>query len=173
MKLLRGTLQPSGCRVSSLIDPEDLDLLRFEDTGEIPEGLDFAIWWKGVWCEGRCYASFSGRSFVTYDDAQRVQLCAGMQTRRPNYVLEPEYLLELARTYARELGYTSTQAPVIVEVNTTIEAGESTEVAILTENGQPLIAIAISLSSNGDIRLLASDESFLATPTLDPEDLPG
>ena len=169
MKLLRGDLQPSGYRVSLLVDPEDLDLLRFEDTGEIPEGLDFAIWWKGVWCEGRCYASFPGRTFVTYGDARRLPLCAGMQTRRPNYVLEPERLLELASTYARELGYTVTQPGVIVGVNTTIEAGESTEVAIPPENGQPPMAITINLHSNGDIRLLASDESFLTMPPFDPE----
>jgi hypothetical protein len=43
MKLLRGTLHPSGYRVSRLVDPEDLDLLHFEDTGEMPAGLDFAI----------------------------------------------------------------------------------------------------------------------------------
>lgn len=173
MKLLRETLQPSGYRVSRLVDPEDLDLLRFEDTGELPEGLDFAIRWKGVWHEGRCYASFLGRIFVTYGNAQRVPLCAGMQTRRSNYVLEPERLLDLASTYACELGYTSTQPSVIVDVNTTIEAGESTEVAIPTENGQPPVVITISLHSTGDIRLLASDESFLATPSFDPEDLPG
>jgi hypothetical protein len=173
MKLLRGTLRSSGYRVSCLVDPEDLDLLRFEDTGEIPEGLDFALLWKGVWREGRCYASFAGRTFVTYGDAQRLSLRAGMQTRRPNYVLEPECLLELASTYARELGYTSTRPGEIVDVNTTIEAGESAEVAIPTENGQPSVVIIISLYSNGDIRLLASDELFLATPPFNPEDLLG
>lgn len=164
MRLLRGTLQPSGCRVSSLVDPEDLDLLRFEDTGEMPEGLDFAIWWKGAWHEGRCYDSFPGRTFVTYGGAQRVPLCAGMQTRRPNYLLELERLLELASTYAREWGYTATQPGIIVEGNTTIEAGESTEVAIPTRNGQPPVVITISFHSNGDIRLLTSDEAFLTTP---------
>ncbi len=173
MKLLRGTLQPSGYRVSRLVDPEDLDLLRFEGTGELPEGLDFAIWWKGAWREGRCYASLPGRTFVTYGDAQRLLLRAGMQTRRPNYVLEAERLLDLASTYARELGYTSTQPGEIVDVNTTIEAGESTEVAIPTENGQPPLVITISLHSNGDIRLLASSETFLAIPPFDPEDLLG
>ena len=173
MKLLRGNLQPSGYRVSRLVDPEDLDLLCFEDTGEMPEGLDFAILWEGVWREGRCYASFPGRTFVTYGDAQRVPLCAGMQTRRPNYLLELERLLEQAFTYARELGYTTTQPGAIVGGNMTIEAGESTEVAIPIENGQPPLAITISLHSNGDIRLLASSESFLATPPFDPEDLPG
>src|SRR3989442_6857461 len=121
MKLLQGTLQPSGYRVSCLIDPEDLDLLRFEDTGEMPEGLDFALLWNGVWREGRCYASFSGRTFVTYGDAQRLPLHTGMQTRRSNYALEPEHLLELPDTYARELGHTSTQPGEIGDLNTTIE----------------------------------------------------
>jgi hypothetical protein len=96
-----------------------------------------------------------------------------MQTRRPNYVLEPERLLELANTYASELGYTATQPGEIVDVNTTIEAGESTEVAIPTENGQSPVVITISLHSNGDIRLLTSNETFLATPPFDPEDIPG
>lgn len=173
MKLLQGTLRPAGYRLSRLVDPEDLDLLRFEDTGEIPEGLDFAVWWKGAWCEGRCYASFPGRTFVTYGGAQRVTLRAGMQTRRPNYVLEPERLLELASTYARELGYILMQPGVIGGIDTTIEAGESAEVAIPLENGQPPVAITISLYSNGDIRLLAPSESFLTTPPFDPEDLPG
>jgi len=173
MKLLRETLQPSGDRLSCLVDPEDLDLLRFEDTGEIPEGLDFALLWEGLWREGRCYASFAGRTFVTYGNAQRLPLRAGVQTRRPNYVLEPEYLLELASTYVRELGYTSTSPGEIAAVNTTIEVGESTEVAILTEGGQPPIVITISLHSNGDIRLLSSNETFLATPPYDPGDIPG
>ena len=164
MKLLRGTLQPSGYRVGRLVDPEDLDLLHFEDTGEMPEGLDFAILWNGVWREGRCYASFLGRTFVTYGEAQRLPMRAGMQTQRPNYALEPERLLELASTYARELGYTSTQPGEIVDLNTTIEAGESTEVAIPTVNGQSPVVITISLHSNGDIRLLTSSESFLTTP---------
>jgi len=164
MKLLRGTLQPSGYRVSRLVDPEDLDLLRFEDTGEIPEGLDFALLWKGVWRDGRCFASFAGRTFVTYGDAQRLPLRVGMQTRRPNYELETERLLELASTYVRELGYTCTQPGEIVDVNTTIEVGESVEVTIPTENGQPSVVITISLHSNGDIRLISSDETFLTIP---------
>lgn len=169
MKLLRGMLQPSGYRVSRLVDPEDLDLLRFEDTGELPEGLDFAIWWKGVWREGRCYASFPGRTFVTYGDAHRLTLQPGTQSRRPNYVLELEHLLELASAYACELGYTSTQPGVIVDMNMTIEVGESTNIAIPTENGQPPVVITISLRSNGDIRLLSSDESFLAKPSIRSE----
>src|SRR5712692_4407531 len=115
MKLLQGTLRPSGYQVSRLVDPEDLDLLRFEDTGEMPEGLDFAILWEGVWREGRCYASFPGRTFVTYGDTQHLPLRPGMQTRRPNYVLEPERLLELASAYACQLGYISTQPGEIVD----------------------------------------------------------
>lgn len=173
MKLLRGTLQPSGYRLSCLVDPEDLDLLRFEDTGEILEGLDFALLWEGIWREGHCYDSFLGRTFVTYGDAQHLPLHAGMQTRRPNYVLQPERLLELASTYARELGYTWTPPGEIVGVNMTIEVGEITEVALSTEDGQPPVVITISLHSNGDIRLLSSNESFLTTPPYDSEDIPG
>jgi len=171
MKLLRGTLQPSGYRLSCLVDPEDLDLLRFEDTSEILEGLDFALLWEGIWREGHCYDSFLGRTFVTYGDAQHLPLHAGMQTRRLNYVLQPEHLLELASAYACDLGYTSTQPGEIVDVNTIIEVGESIEVAIPMENGQPPVVITISLHSNGDIRLLASNETFLATPPSDPEDI--
>jgi hypothetical protein len=114
-----------------------------------------------------------GRTFVTYDDALRVPLCAGMQTRRPNYLLELERLLEQALTYARELGYTATQPGMIVDGNTTIEAGESTEVVMPTENGQQSVVITISLYGNGDIRLFASSESFLATPPFDLKDLLG
>lgn len=172
MKILQGTLQPSGYRLSRLVDPEDLDLLRFEDTGEIPEGLDFAIWWKGVWHEGRCYGSFAGRTFVTFGDAQHLQLHAGMRTRRSNYLLKTEHLLELASSYARERGYTCPQPGEFVDATTTIEVGEYIEVAIATEDGQPPLVITMNLFSNGDIRLLASDESFLATPPFDPEDLP-
>ncbi len=58
MKLLRGAVQASGYRVVHLVDPEDLGLLHFEETGEIPKGLDFAILWNGVWREGRCYGSY-------------------------------------------------------------------------------------------------------------------
>ena len=121
MKLLRGTLQLSGHRVRRLANPEDLDLLHFEDIGEMPEGLDFAILWKCVWREGR------------YVDAQRLLPRAGMQTPGPDYALEPKRLLELAITYARELGYTSTEPGEIVDLNTIIEARESMEVAIPTE----------------------------------------
>ncbi len=38
MKILQGTVQASGYWHTRLVDPEDLDLLRFEETGELPEG---------------------------------------------------------------------------------------------------------------------------------------
>jgi len=41
-----------------MIDPEDMGLLRFQETGEAPEGMDFAVQWNGTWREGRYYASF-------------------------------------------------------------------------------------------------------------------
>ena len=43
MKLQQGAAQASGHWILHLVDPEDLDLLRFEETGEMPEGMDFAV----------------------------------------------------------------------------------------------------------------------------------
>ncbi len=57
MKILRGAAQVLGYQIVHLVDPEDSGILRFEETGEIPEGMDFAVRWKGVWREGRCYDS--------------------------------------------------------------------------------------------------------------------
>src|SRR5260221_9708348 len=57
MKILQGVAQASGYWTTRLVDPEDLDLLRFEETGELPEGYDFAVLWDGEWREGRCYNS--------------------------------------------------------------------------------------------------------------------
>lgn len=173
MKLLQGTLKPSGYLFSRLVDPEDLDLLRFEDTGELADGLDFALWWQDGWREGRCYSSIAGRTFVTYGDAQRLPISPGMHTRRSNYVLEHEQLLELASTYACERGYTSTQPGHIVGESTAIAVGENADVAFPTEDGQPPVVITIRLRSNGDIHLLSSTEEFLVTPPFDPENLFG
>ncbi|SRR5579875_1105116 len=170
MKLLRGESQASEYRVVHLVDPEDLDLLRFEETGEVPDGLDFAILWNSVWREGRCYNLASGRTFVTYGDAQRLPLRAGMQARIPHYTLGPDRLLELASAYARELGYIPLRECIIVGAAPTIAAGESTDVAIPVENDdRPPVIITISLFSNGDIRLLADTEVFLTTPPPDSE----
>ncbi|MHB8595793.1 MAG: hypothetical protein ACYDER_03170 [Ktedonobacteraceae bacterium] len=173
MKLLQGTLKLSGYLFSRLVDPEDLDLLRFEDTGELADGLDFALWWQDGWREGRCYSSIAGRTFVTYGDAQRLPLSPGMHTRRSNYVLEHEQLLELADTYASELGYTDRQPGHIVGENTAIAVGENADVTFPMEDGQPPVVITISLHSNGDIRLLSSNEAFLGAPPQDPEVIPG
>lgn len=170
MKLLQGTLKPSGYLFSRLVDPEDLDLLRFEDTGELADGLDFAIWWQDGWRKGRCYSSIARRTFVTYGDTQRLPLSPGMHTRRSNYVLEHEQLLELASAYAHELGCTYTQHGHIVGENAGIAVGENADVAFPTEDGQPPAVITIRLRSNGDIHLLSSNEEFLTTPSYDWED---
>jgi hypothetical protein len=47
MKVLQGAAQTSGYLETLLVDPEDLDLLRLEETGELVEGLDFAVFWDG------------------------------------------------------------------------------------------------------------------------------
>ena len=151
MKLLRGTLKPSVYQVGLLVNPEGLDLLHLENIGEMPEGLDFAILWKCVWREGR------------YGDAQCLLPHDGLQTPVPDFALEPKRLLELAITYARELGYRATQPGEIVDLNTIIQARESTEDAMLTEKRQPPVVITISLYSIGDIRLPTSSKSFLTT----------
>ena len=36
MKILQGVAQASGYWTTRLVDPEDLGLLRFEETGELP-----------------------------------------------------------------------------------------------------------------------------------------
>jgi hypothetical protein len=123
MKILRGAVQTSGHWILHLVDPEDSGILRFEETGEMPEGKDFAVRWKGVWREGRCYDSYPDRTFVTYKDAQRLPLHAGMQVRMPLYILSTERLLELAHAYVHELGYIPTQKGTIVGPDATIASG--------------------------------------------------
>lgn len=47
MRILRGAVQASGYQIVRLVDPEDSGILRFEETGEMPEGKDFAVLWTG------------------------------------------------------------------------------------------------------------------------------
>jgi len=169
MKSLQGPVQASGYWHTRLVDPEDLDLLRFEETGELPEGLDFAVLLDGVWREGRCYASSHDRTLVTYGEAQRLPIRPGMEVRLPLYTLDAEHLLELARTYAHELGYTPTQEGTIIGEYGSIASGEDTDVAVPVGNERSPLVISIKLESSGDIRLLADCEPFLATPPPDPE----
>lgn len=161
MNILHGAAQASGFWTTRLVDPEDLGLLRFEDTGELPEGLDFAVLWDGKWREGRCYASSPERTFVTSTDAQRLPLRAGTVIRLPMYTLDTEQLLELARAYAHELGYTPTWEGTIVGAEESITSGEYTDVEIPIGNERPPVVITIMLASSGDIRLLADTETFL------------
>src|ERR1700680_2781377 len=137
LKRLQGAMQAAGHRVVHLVDPDDVGLLRFEETGESPEGMDFAVRWNGAWREGRCYASFPDSTFVTYQDAQRLPLHSGMQARLPLYELSTERLLELARAYVQELGDTPTLEGIIIDTDATIASGESTQVAVPVENERP------------------------------------
>ena len=52
MKRLRGTIQAMGHRIVHLVDPEHVGLLRFQETGESPKGMDFAVLWNGAWRDG-------------------------------------------------------------------------------------------------------------------------
>ncbi len=164
MKLQQGAVQASGHWILHLVDPEDLDLLRFEETGEMPEGMDFAVLWNGVWREGRCYPSSPNRTFVIYQDAQRLPLCPGMQARMLLYILSTERLLELAREYVQEMGYILSQQGTIVGTDATIASGERTQVAVPVGNERPPVVITITLRSSGDLRLVADTETFL-TPS--------
>ncbi len=147
----------AGYWQTRLVDPQDLDLLHFEETGELPEGQDFAVFWNGEWREGRCYDSSPERIFVTYGDAQHIPLRDGMEVRLPLYTLSTERLLAFAQEYARELGYTPTQESTIVGLHTMIASGQFTEVIVPIENGQPM-TIVINLSSNGDVRVVSKAE---------------
>jgi len=137
--------------------------LRFEETGELPEGYDFAVLWDGEWREGRCYNSSPRRTFVTYGDAQRLPLHAGMEVRLPLYTLDTEQLLELARAHAYELGYIPTQDGTIVGEYASIASGDDTRAEVPIGNERSPVVITINLSSSGDIRLLADTETL---PTL-------
>ena len=64
VKRSRGTIQAIGHPTVHLVDPEDVGLLRFEETGESPEGMDFAVLWNGAWREGCGYPSFPEGTFV-------------------------------------------------------------------------------------------------------------
>ena len=173
MKRLQGVVQAIGHRMVHLVDPEDSGILRSEDTGAMPDGMDFALLWKGTWHEGRCYPSFPDLTFVTYGDAERLPVRAGMLARIPEYTLETRRLLSLASDYAHELGYSTSQEPTIIGPSTAIAAGEFTEVALSLGEERPPLVIAISLHSNGDIHLLANTEPLFTTPPFDTDDAVG
>lgn len=52
MKILRGADQHLGYWILHLVEPEDSGILRFEETGEMPERMDFAVLWNGFWRTG-------------------------------------------------------------------------------------------------------------------------
>jgi hypothetical protein len=170
MKRLQGAVQATEHRIVQLADPEDLGVLRFEDTGAMPDGMDFALLWKGTWREGRCYPSFPDLTFVTYGDAERLPVRPGMLARIPEYMLETKRLLSLASDYAHELGYPTAQKPTITGPATAIAAGEFTEVGLSLGEERTSLVITISLQSNGDIHLLANTELLFATRAFDADD---
>lgn len=108
-KQLQGAVQATGHRIVQLVDPEDLGILRFEGTSARPDEMDFALLWKGTWRQGRCYPSFPALTFVTYGDAERLPIRAGMLARIPEYTLAIKRLLSLASDYVHELGYLPTE----------------------------------------------------------------
>lgn len=164
MKVLQGVVQASGSWETTLIDPEDLGLLRLEATGTLVEGLDFAVFWDGDWREGRCYDSYPDRTFVTSTDAQRLPLCPGMCVRLPLYALDLGQVRELAHAYVRELGYECVEQGTIVGEYEQIASGEVTDVSIPVGSNRPPVEVTIRLSSSGDICLVADTETFL-TPS--------
>src|SRR5207237_765350 len=110
---------------------------------------------------GRCYETASGRTFVTYGDAERLPLYHGLEARLPLYTLSTERLLELAHSYACELGYTPTQEGTIVSEQMSIASGGLAHVEIPIGEEKPPVVITIGLGSTGDISLVASTETFL------------
>jgi hypothetical protein len=173
MKRLQGVVQATGHRIVHLVDPEDSGILRFEGTGAMPDGMDFALLCKGTWRKGRCYPSFPDLTFVTYRDAERLPLHAGMLVRIPEYTLETKHMLSLASDYAHELGYSTSQEPTIIGPVTAIVTGEFTEVAFSLGDEIPSLVITISLHHNGEILLLANTEPLFTIPLFDTDDAVG
>jgi hypothetical protein len=157
LKIIQGAAQQSGYWTLHLVDSLGVDVLHFAETGELPEGQDFAVFWNGEWREGRCYDSVPERTFVTYGDAQRIPLQEGMEVRLPLYTLNTECLLALAQDYVRDLGYTPTQEGMIVGLDAMIASGQFTEVRVSIEHGQSM-TIVINLFSNGDVRVISKAE---------------
>src|SRR5216684_5577099 len=111
MKTLQATPRP-GHRSARLVMHEEYGVPYIEETGEVPDGVDFALFWQDAWREGRCYMDgASNLTFVTYGDALRIDLDEyideGIDIRLPFYLLTVEQLQDLARAYAQELGYTT------------------------------------------------------------------
>jgi hypothetical protein len=47
MKRLQGAVQATGHWIVHLVDSEDSGILRFEGTGAMPDGMDFALLCSG------------------------------------------------------------------------------------------------------------------------------
>ncbi|MBA2394162.1 MAG: hypothetical protein H0V70_15650 [Ktedonobacteraceae bacterium] len=147
------------------------------ETGDLPDGEDFAVFRNGVWREGRCYVNFGNTlTFVTYGDAERIplNLDKGMiEIRVPNYVLTTERLLDLAQDYAYELGHTTIRECNFISAYTSIGGRELAEVAVYVDQQEAPVNITITLSNWGDIRLITDTEIKYTTPLFDEKETGG
>ncbi len=162
MKMLYHATSVIGHRILHIAEDEEYGIPLVVETGALPDGEDFAVFWNGAWREGRCYVSFGNAlTFVTYGDAERIplNLDAGMiEIRVPIYMLTTERLLDLAREYAHELGYTTIRERHFISAYTSIAGGELAEVAVYVEQQTSPVNILIHLSDWGDICLRTDTE---------------
>ena len=176
MKMLYHAASVRGHRIVHIAEDEEYGILLVVETGALPDGEDFAVFWNGAWREGRCYVSFGNTlTFVTYGDSERIplNLDEGMiEIRVPNYALTTERLLDLAQNYVYELGYTTIRECNFISAYTSIEGGELAEVAIYVDQQKAPVNITINLSNWGDIRLITDTELKYTTP-LDEKETSG
>lgn len=174
MKMLYYAASVLGYRIVHVAEDEDYGIPLVVETGALPDGEDFAVFWNGAWREGRCYVSFGNTlTFVTYGDAERIplNLDEGMiEIRVPIYVLTTEHLLDLARKYAHELGYTTIRECHFTSAYTSIAGGELAEVAVYVAQQKSPVNILIHLSDWGDIFLRTDTEIKYTIPPFDESD---
>jgi len=154
MKRLQEGRQAAGHHTVHLVDPEDVGQPHFEETGESPEGMDFAVLWNGTGCQGRCFASFPDSTFVTFQNAQRLLVYPGLQARLPHtnslsssYRNWPARLCKSWETSPRGKAAAPTQTrPSLPGKARGWQSRWST-------GGRTPVALTITLDSSGDILL--------------------
>ncbi|MFI5421585.1 MAG: hypothetical protein ACHQ1H_11510 [Nitrososphaerales archaeon] len=162
MKMLYHTASVIGHRIVHIAEDEKYGILLVAETGALPDGEDFAVFWYGLWRVGRFYVNFGiSLTFVTHGDAERIPLNldeGAIEIRVPIYVLTAERLLDLAKNYAYELGYTTVQECHFISEYTSITGGELAEVAVYVDQQKSPVDILIHLSDWGDICLRTDTE---------------
>jgi hypothetical protein len=161
MKILQQAASVRGYRSFRLAEDNVYGIPSIAETGALPDGQDFAVFWNGEWREGRCSMDLGGNlTFVTYGDALRIPLDmeTGIDIRLPNYVLTAERVLDLARQYADELGYTTIQECRCISTQTSIAAEELAHVVVSVGQERPPVNITINLSMWGEVRLITETE---------------